>query len=67
MIAGAPSGCRGRHSASTTIRGQFRGKIAGGKVTLHPTAQVTGDIKCESLSIESGAQVDAEFRCIPYV
>lgn len=49
-------------AASITIRGRFKGQIIGGKVALHTTARVAGDITYESLSIESGAQVEGTFR-----
>lgn len=53
------------HAASVAIKGRFRGLVMGGKVALHASAQVTGEITYESLSIESGAQVEAQCRSRP--
>lgn len=53
------------HAASVTIKGRFNGKIKGGKVALQASAQVSGEITYESLSIESGARVEAECRSRP--
>lgn len=44
------------------IRGQFDGRIFGGAVTLHGSARITGEVVYDTLSIESGAVVDAAFR-----
>ena len=49
-------------AASVAIKGRFQGQIIGGKVALHASAQVTGKITYESLSIESGAQVEGTFK-----
>lgn len=54
------------HAASVAIKGRFNGQVVGGKVALHASAQVTGDITYESLSIESGAQVEGTCRSRPY-
>ncbi len=54
------------HAASFTIKGQFDGQAIGGEVALHTSARVTGDITYESLSTESGAQVEGTFRSRPY-
>ncbi len=48
------------HAASVTIHGRFDGKVSGGKVALHANARVTGEITYDSLSIESGAQIEAK-------
>ena len=54
----------GELSASNiAIKGRFKGQIKGGMVHLHASARVSGDITYDSLSIESGAQVDG--KCIP--
>lgn len=53
------------HAVTTSIRGQFSGEIMGGNVTLHATAQVTGKITYQSLSIETGARVEVECRRKP--
>lgn len=47
-------------ASSITIKGRFKGQIKGGAVQLHATACVVGDITYESLSIQSGAQVEGE-------
>jgi cytoskeletal protein CcmA (bactofilin family) len=54
------------HAASITIKGQFDGQAIGGEVALHTSARVTGEITYESLSAESGAQVEGTFRSRPY-
>lgn len=53
-------------AATIAIKGLFNGKIMGGKVTLHVNARVAGEIVYESLSIESGAQVEGTFRSRPF-
>ena len=45
------------------IKGRFKGQIKGGTVQLHASARIVGDITYDSLSIESGAQVEG--KCIP--
>jgi cytoskeletal protein CcmA (bactofilin family) len=50
-------------ASSIAIKGCFKGRIKGGAVQLHTTARVVADITYESLSIESGAQVEG--KCIP--
>lgn len=50
-------------ASSITIKGRFKGQIKGGAVQLHASARVVGDISYDSLSIESGAQVEG--TCIP--
>ena len=47
------------HAAKVAIRGQFEGKIFGGDVKLHSGAKVSGEILYETLSIESGAEVNS--------
>jgi cytoskeletal protein CcmA (bactofilin family) len=54
------------HAAGIAIKGQFSGQIFAGKVRLHATARVTGEIAYESLSIESGAQVEGKCMSRPY-
>ncbi len=54
------------HAASITIKGAFLGKIFGGRVKLHTSARVNGEIFYESLSIESGAEVEGECKSRPY-
>jgi cytoskeletal protein CcmA (bactofilin family) len=54
------------HAASITIKGRFDGQVMGGKVRLHASARVMGEITYESLSIESGAQVEGKFTLRPY-
>jgi cytoskeletal protein CcmA (bactofilin family) len=53
------------HAANITIKGQFDGKVVGGTVMLHTSARVTGEVSYETLSIESGAQVEGTFRSRP--
>ena len=47
-------------AASIVIKGRFRGKLTGGTVKLHTTARVSGDITCETLSIDSGAELEGQ-------
>jgi cytoskeletal protein CcmA (bactofilin family) len=47
------------HAADITIRGELEGKIFGGAVKLNASARVSGEIAYETLSIESGAQINA--------
>ncbi len=44
------------------VRGGIRGAIRAATVTLHPTAQVEGDITHQMLSISEGAQFDGRVR-----
>jgi len=53
-------------AASIAIKGRVNGQIIGGDVKLHTSAQVTGKITYESLSIESGAQVEGQFKAQAY-
>jgi cytoskeletal protein CcmA (bactofilin family) len=48
------------HAASITIKGRFNGRLTGGSVKLHTSARVTGDITCETLSIDSGAELEGD-------
>ncbi len=54
------------HAASVAIKGRFNGQVFGGKVRLHATARMTGEIFYESLSIESGAEVEGQCKSRPY-
>ena len=54
------------HAASITIKGRFKGQVMGGKVRLHASARVIGEITYESLSIESGAEVEGQYKPRPY-
>ncbi|MFO7758199.1 MAG: polymer-forming cytoskeletal protein [Roseovarius sp.] len=51
------------HAASVAIKGHFTGQIMGGNVKLHASARVVGDISYESLSIDSGAELEG--KCTP--
>ena len=53
-------------TASIAIKGRFKGQVMGGKVRLHASARVTGEITYESLSIESGAEVEGQCKPQPY-
>ena len=44
------------------VRGGIKGAIKAATVTLHPTAQVEGDITHQTLSISEGAQFDGRVR-----
>lgn len=45
---------------TVAIKGAFDGRIAGGSVRLHSSARMTGEIVYESLSIDAGAEVNAQ-------
>jgi len=47
---------------SVSIFGQVHGAILGANVTLHPSAQVDGDIHSQTLVIEQGASFDGRSR-----
>ena len=47
------------HAAKVAIKGRFKGKIFGSVVNLHSTAKISGEIFYETLSVESGAQVNS--------
>jgi cytoskeletal protein CcmA (bactofilin family) len=49
----------GLNAASVTIRGKFDGRIEAVAVKLQSTAAVSGEIIYGTLSIESGAMIDA--------
>jgi cytoskeletal protein CcmA (bactofilin family) len=53
-------------AASIIIKGRVNGQIIGGIIKLHTSAQVSGEITYESLSIESGAQVEGQFKAQAY-
>lgn len=44
------------------VRGGVRGAIKATTVTLHPTAQVDGEIMHQTLAISEGAQFDGRVR-----
>lgn len=47
------------HAASVAVKGRFEGKIFGGDVKLHSSAKVSGEIFYQTLTIESGAEVNS--------
>ena len=47
------------HAADISIKGKLEGSASGGAVNLHGTARVSGEIVYETISIESGAEVNA--------
>jgi cytoskeletal protein CcmA (bactofilin family) len=47
------------HAASVAVKGRFEGKIFGGDVKLHAGAKASGEIVYQTLSIESGAEVNS--------
>jgi cytoskeletal protein CcmA (bactofilin family) len=51
------------HAASIAIKGRFNGEVNGGTVQLHASARVVGNIAYESLSIDSGAELEG--KCTP--
>jgi cytoskeletal protein CcmA (bactofilin family) len=46
---------------SVELRGAMQGTIATGSLALKSTANVQADVTYQSLSIESGAQIDGSF------
>ncbi|KDB03159.1 hypothetical protein U879_13560 [Defluviimonas sp. 20V17] len=51
------------HAASVAVKGCFEGKIFGGDVKLHAGAKASGEILYQTLTIESGAEVNAACSC----
>lgn len=47
------------HAAAVGIKGHFSGHVAGGAVRIHANAQVSGTIRYDTLSVESGAEITA--------
>lgn len=47
------------------IAGLVDGMVSAVTLVLEPTARVTGDVSCETLSIATGAQVEGRFVCRP--
>lgn len=47
------------HADSVAVKGKFEGKIHGRDVKLHAGANVSGEISYQTLSIESGAEVNS--------
>jgi cytoskeletal protein CcmA (bactofilin family) len=47
------------HANSVVIKGQLEGNIHGRDVKLHSSAKVSGEIVYQTLTIESGAQVNS--------
>jgi cytoskeletal protein CcmA (bactofilin family) len=41
------------------VRGTFSGHLNGGAVRVHATAKITGTIRYDTLSIESGSEITA--------
>lgn len=46
-------------AAAVGVKGTFSGHIAGGAVRVHASARLSGTIRYESLSIESGSEITA--------
>ncbi len=47
------------HADSVAIKGRLEGSIHGRDVKLHSSAKVSGEIFYQSLTIESGAEVNS--------
>jgi len=59
---GESGAVNGRITAeSITIRGRVDGEICGVQVRLEKTAQVTGNVTHQTLSVEGGARVSGQF------
>jgi cytoskeletal protein CcmA (bactofilin family) len=49
------------HADSVAIKGSFEGIINAGDVKLHSGAKVSGEVFYQTLSIDSGAEVNSSF------
>ncbi len=59
MIDASGSAIGELHADSVSVKGKFKGKIHGRDVKLHAGAKVSGEIFYQTLSIESGAEVNS--------
>lgn len=50
---------------NVTLEGALTGTVSAITVTLKPSAEVKADIACNSMAIESGAQIDGKLTCKP--
>lgn len=48
---------------NVTLEGTLNGSVSAITVTLKPSAEVTADISCESIAIDSGARIDGKLTC----
>ena len=63
LLVSHEGSAKGTIKAGTVeLRGKMEGKIDSGSLTLRSAAQVTADVIYETLSIESGAQVEGNFK-----
>ncbi|WP_176559431.1 bactofilin family protein [Rubellimicrobium roseum] len=46
-------------AAAVGVKGTFSGHISGGAVRVHATARLSGTIRYDSLSVESGSEITA--------
>lgn len=46
-------------AASIGVKGTFSGHLAGGAVRVHATARMSGTIRYDTLSVESGSEITA--------
>jgi cytoskeletal protein CcmA (bactofilin family) len=46
-------------AAAIGVKGTFSGHLAGGAVRVHATARLSGTIRYETLSVESGSEITA--------
>jgi cytoskeletal protein CcmA (bactofilin family) len=46
-------------AAAIGVKGTFSGHLAGGAVRIHATARLSGTIRYETLSVESGSEITA--------
>lgn len=61
LILGEAGRVEGKITAdSVTIRGHVDGEIVGNLVRLEKTAQITGDISHQTISIEAGARISGQ-------
>lgn len=63
LVVGEEAIVNGSIAAETVkVFGQVHGAILGANVTLHPSAQVDGDIHAQMLTVEQGASFDGRSR-----
>ncbi|WP_050525410.1 bactofilin family protein [Pseudorhodobacter aquimaris] len=65
LIVSHEGAIKGNVAAKTVdLRGRLHGKIDSGALTLRSAAQVTAEITYETLTIESGAQVEGALKLV---
>ena len=66
VILGAEGQVTGKLSGETVdLRGKFGGTIAAKSLALRSSCDVQAEVACATLSIESGAVVEGQFKVTP--